>query len=207
MKRKFWTKEEIDYLTENYADKKNEDLSLILDRTKSSIAGKSGPLGLKKSKAFWKKVGGIYAAQCKHTQFKKGNISFNKGKKQVDYMSKEKIEKVKKTQFKKGNRPHNAKGPDYESIIKQSKEYCYRLKKDANGVLVYHHRLLWEEHNGKIPKDMIIIFKNKDTLDCRIENLMAITRSEHLERNYLQYPNEIKRGIKLKNKLEKQLKN
>jgi len=54
---------------------------------------------------------------------------------------------------------------------------------------------------------MIIIFINRDSLDCRIENLMAITRREHIERNYLQYPNEIKRGIKLKNKLEKQLKN
>jgi hypothetical protein len=206
MKRKFWTKEEIDYLTENYADKKNEDLSLILDRTKSSITGKSSPLGLKKSKAFWKRVGVIYAAQCKHTQFKKGNISFNKGKKREEFMTPEGMAKVEKTQFKKGNRPHNAKGPDYESV-RWEKKFPYLYKKNKEGIMQAAHRLLWEKHNGKIPKDMIIIFKNKDTLDCRIENLMAITRSEHLERNYLQYPNEIKRGIKLKNKLEKQLKN
>jgi len=81
MKKKFWTKEEIDYLIENYPDKENEDLSIILNRTKSSITGKSGPLGLRKSKAFWKRVGGIYAEQCRHTRFKKGNVSFKKGKK------------------------------------------------------------------------------------------------------------------------------
>jgi len=33
MKRKFWTKEEIDYLKENYPDKENKDLSIILNRT------------------------------------------------------------------------------------------------------------------------------------------------------------------------------
>jgi hypothetical protein len=75
MKRKFWTKEEIDYLIQNYPDKDNEDLAIILNRTKSSITGKSGALGLRKSKAFWKRVGRIYAAQCKHTQFKKGNVA------------------------------------------------------------------------------------------------------------------------------------
>ena len=33
-------------------------------------------------------------------QFKKGNIPFNKGKKQIEYMSKEAIEKSKLTRFK-----------------------------------------------------------------------------------------------------------
>jgi hypothetical protein len=28
MKKKFWTKEEIDYLIENYPDKENKDLSI-----------------------------------------------------------------------------------------------------------------------------------------------------------------------------------
>jgi hypothetical protein len=206
MKKKFWTKEEIDYLIENYPDKENEDLAIILNRTKSSITGKSGPLGLKKSKAFWKRVGGIYAAQCKHTQFKKGNVAFNKGKKREEFMTPEGMAAVEKTQFKKGRKPYNTQGPDYESI-RWEKKIPYKYKKNKDGDMQASHRLLWEEHHGKIPKDMIIIFKNKDTLDCRIENLMAITRKEHLNRNYLQYPNEIKRGIKLKNKLEKQLKN
>ena len=206
MKIKFWIKEEIDYLIENYPDKENEDLSIILNRTKSSITGKSGPLGLRKSKAFWKRVGGIYAEQCKHTQFKKGNVAFNKGKKREEFMTLEGMAAVEKTQFKKGNKPHNTQGPDYESI-RWEKKIPYRYKKDKEGIMQAAHRLLWEDHHGKIPEGMIIIFINRDSLDCKIENLMAITRREHLERNYLQYPNEIKRGIKLKNKLEKQLKN
>ena len=97
MKKKFLTKEEIDYLIENYPDKENEDLAIILNRTKSSITGKSGRLGLRKSKAFWKRVGRIYAAQCKHTQFKKGNVDFNKGKKREEFMTPEGMAKVKKT--------------------------------------------------------------------------------------------------------------
>jgi hypothetical protein len=113
MKKKFWTKEEIEYLKENYADKENKDLSIILKRTISSITGKSGALGLRKSKAFWKRVGGIYAAQCKHTQFKKGNVAFNKGKKREEFMTPEGMAAVEKTQFKKGRKPHNTQGPDY----------------------------------------------------------------------------------------------
>lgn len=40
-------------------------------------------------------------------RIKKGSVPSNKGKKQVDYMSKEAIERCSVTQFKKGNKPHN----------------------------------------------------------------------------------------------------
>ena len=33
MKKKFWTKEEIEYLKENYPATENKDLSIILNRT------------------------------------------------------------------------------------------------------------------------------------------------------------------------------
>jgi len=40
-------------------------------------------------------------------RIKKGNVPFNKGKKQAEYMSKEAIKVSRKTCFKKGNTPHN----------------------------------------------------------------------------------------------------
>ncbi len=41
----------------------------------------------------------------KESQRKKGDVSWNKGRKQTDYMSAEAIERTKSTRFKKGNLP------------------------------------------------------------------------------------------------------
>jgi hypothetical protein len=55
---------------------------------------------------------------------KKGDVPFNKGKKQIDYMTNEAIERSKKTRFKKGNKPHNANPQGNGAIV---------LRKDVSG--------------------------------------------------------------------------
>ena len=49
-------------------------------------------------------------------QFKKGNVAHNKGKKQIEYMSQESIERTKKTRFKKGNKQKNVFSEEEEKI-------------------------------------------------------------------------------------------
>ena len=41
------------------------------------------------------------------------------------------------------------------------------------------HRAVWEEHNGPIPEDMAVSFKDSNRLNCDINNLMLITRGEN----------------------------
>ncbi len=48
--------------------------------------------------------------------------------------------------------------------------------------MVLVHRIVWNLHNGKIPKGMIIDHINNDSLDNRIENLQCITQSENIKR-------------------------
>ena len=47
----------------------------------------------------------------------------------------------------------------------------------------YLSRYIWRRHYGKIPKGRIIAFKDGNSQNCKLENLMMITRAENIRRN------------------------
>lgn len=113
-------------------------------------------------------------------RFQKGDIPFNKGKSQKDYMSAESIEKTKKTRFKKGQSPINWRPVGSERITK----YGYTEIKIAEpNVWELKHKVLWEREHGSIPPKHVVIFAdgNKENLD--INNLMLISREKLLIMN------------------------
>lgn len=133
------------------------------------------------------------------SQFKKGNISFNKGKKQKDYMSKEAIERTKATRFKKGNEPHNTKYNGHERITKDG--YIeIRIKK---GKYILKHIHEWEKVNGKIPKGHCLWCLDGNKLNTNPDNWECITRTENLKRNVHYLPNELMRAKKLITRINK----
>ncbi|KOY84265.1 hypothetical protein AD998_21925, partial [bacterium 336/3] len=101
---------------------------------------------------------GLRKVDYQPTTFKKGNIPKNKGLKQVDYMTPEAIEKTKATRFKKGNEPHNTNYNGHERISKDG----YVEVRITKGKYVLKHRLVWQQANGPIPKNHIIVFKDGD---------------------------------------------
>lgn len=119
-------------------------------------------------------------------KFEKGFVPFNKGVKgwQAGGNS-------KKTQFKKGSIPANAKPVGYERISKDGyKEICIDEINPHTGYsrrFVLKRRYVWEQHNGPIPENHVIIYKNSeldiDEID-NIENLVLVSRREHLHLNY-----------------------
>lgn len=177
------------------SDQKNELKQLYLNHKASEIAAMFGvnlcvicnnihKLGIKKG--------------TNSGQFKKGSEPSNKGQK----MRQSTYDKLKKTMFKKGNKPANMKHEGYESL--DSKGY---IKMHHNGRMQLKHRVIWESVNGRMPANCVIIFKNGDNRDFRIENLECITRAENMKRNSIQrYPKEVKEVIRLKNKLIKKIK-
>lgn len=109
-------------------------------------------------------------------RFVKGQVSHNKGVK----MSKEVYEKAKHTMFAKGHVPHNHKKVGSERVnvdgyieIKVEEPKKWRLK----------HNVVWEQHNGKIPRGSVVIFLDGNKMNIVIENLKLIKRSELLIMN------------------------
>lgn len=108
--------------------------------------------------------------------FPKGHIPHNKGKK----MPFEVYEKVKTTMFKKGHMPtqHKPVGSERVNVdgyieVKVEEPAKWRLK----------HNVVWEQHNGEIPKGAVVMFLDGNKLNIEIDNLKLIKRSELLIMN------------------------
>lgn len=135
--------------------------------------------------------------------FKKGEPSWNKGKK--GFMG------PNRTSFKKGNKPANCKPVGAERIdakdgyvwvkVAETDPYTgfptrYRLK----------HNVIWEQANGRpVPKGCAIIFKDNDIYNFDPDNLECVTRAELLQLNrnrYKESPAELKPATLALSKLE-----
>lgn len=107
-------------------------------------------------------------------QFQKGNIPYNKGVKGVIH------EGCKKTWFKKGNIPTNHKDVGTERVnvygyveIKVAEPNKWRLK----------HHVIYEKHNGLIPKGYNVIFGDGDPMNLYIDNLILVSKAQLLKMN------------------------
>ncbi|CAB4148736.1 HNH nuclease [uncultured Caudovirales phage] len=200
--RTLWKEKEIKFITDNYSDMNTADIATILNRPIGGVYGKAYSMGLKKSKEYLAKMlereSKKLAEFGKNYQFKKGHVSYNYGQKMSDIL----YEKIKKTMFKKGNKPHNTRKEGEETVSTDG----YTYVKIADNDWRLKHRVVWEQVNGPIPADHIVVFKDNNLLNFDINNLLLISKAENMLRNTLhQYPEPIQQIIKLNNKLKKQI--
>lgn len=218
MSGKKYTQKEIEYLKSHYSNTRTIDIAKYLNKTIKSVYYKANQLDLKKSLVIIKLEAKLSAIKNRDriskSWYKKGDISHNKGKKQIDYMSIESIEKTKATQFKKGNLPHNTKHDGALSIrpdIKTNINYIYiRI---ALGKWKLYNRYLYEKyHNLTLTSKDVIIFIDGNQSNFRKENLKKVSRAELIEINSirtkpLEYRELHSAMLKLKNKIKKLEKN
>ncbi|WP_353159789.1 HNH endonuclease signature motif containing protein [Acinetobacter guillouiae] len=100
--------------------------------------------------------------------FEKGSKPWNTGTKGLT--------SANKTSFKKGRPTWNAKPIGYERIC--SKDGYVLVKTSEPSVFELKHRIVWEMENGHIPEGYVVAFKNQDKTDCRIENLILMSKAE-----------------------------
>lgn len=105
--------------------------------------------------------------------FNKGEMPWNTGTKGVM--------KPNEGSFKKGQVSWNHKPVGHERIC--SKDGYVIIKTAEPNIYEHKHRVLWAQHNGPVPDNHVVVFKNMDRTDCRIDNLVLLSRSELVRYN------------------------
>jgi hypothetical protein len=137
-------------------------------------------------------------------RFKTGHMPHNKGKK----MDAELYTKCAPTMFKPGQKPANTKGDNAISIRVDTSGKAYQYYKIADSQWVLYHRYIWEQANGPIPAKHIVRFIDGNTMNVELSNLECIPMSENANRNTIhRFPDDLKKLIRLKAKLNKTIKN
>lgn len=174
MSNRKYTPEHIAFLTENIkgcpfadlTDKFNQQFGMDISR--DAVVSLTAKYGLHN---------GVVSRGYAPTQFKKGQASFNKGKKKY-------WEGGEETQFKKGNKPWNYKPIGTERI--DSYGYVGVKVADPNKWR-FKHILIWEAANGPVPKGHALIFADGNRLNVSLDNLILVTRGQlaRLNQNHL----------------------
>lgn len=120
--------------------------------------------------------------------FQKGHAPGNKGKKLEEYVKDpERVEwirsRISPTQYKKGNKPFNELPVGSIVVIDGYKLYKKQMEGTRWQCWEPLHRVVWREHNGPIPEDGMIIFKDGNKMNCDISNLMLINKRENVVMN------------------------
>lgn len=102
-----------------------------------------------------------------NTNFKKGHIPHNKGKKGVGGWE--------PTQFKPGHKPYNYKPVGSERV--NSDGYVDVKVADPNKWKP-KHQLVWEKENGPVPTGHVVIFGDGNRRNFDINNLILVSRKQ-----------------------------
>lgn len=122
--------------------------------------------------------------------FVKGHSTHNKGKCWNDYLSKKAQSKIRETCFTKGKNINNQRHKWCEVGEEKITKYGYimvrvaeRTGNKSNPFWQPKQRLIYEKHNGKVPKGSVIIFADGNIRNFDIDNLVCVSRQELLTMN------------------------
>lgn len=174
----FYTTNEIEYLKEITPGRTNAEITKMFNKRFNLDLSKKAISGTRKRFGFLTGSDG---------RFEKGRIPVNKGLKKY-------WEGGEETQFKKGHKPHNWVPIGSERISKDG----YIQIKIQEGKFQHNwrgkHILVWEAHNGPLPKGHSIVFGDGDNRNFDISNLILVTRAQLL---YLNRHSLIKNNVEI----------
>ncbi len=100
-------------------------------------------------------------------------------------------ERLLGNQYAKGNKPNKTSFTTVNTLERHAswKGGIQKTKRDGYYIAYATKKRMplarwkWQQVNGEIPKNYVVIHKNGDRYDDGIGNLEAITRAENLQRN------------------------
>ncbi|SNZ14518.1 HNH endonuclease [Terribacillus aidingensis] len=161
---RLFTKEQHEFLVEHVEGRTTKELAEIMNNKFNLSVSKQQIHYYKKNHRLVSNIS---------TAFNKGHIPKNKGTKGL-YNS-----GGNKTSFKKGQKAHNYKPVGYE----RTDCYGYVLVK-VNDEGPWHkrwrhkHKIVWEEANGPIPPNHVILFADQNKENIVAENLLLVSRKQ-----------------------------
>ncbi len=170
-----WTEKDDAQLRLLHPQLMTTEIAKIMGRSKGAINCRAGRLGLKKDKDYFKKR--FQRIGPNAGNFKPGVASWRKGKKGFSY------EGSKVTQFKKGQTPSTTKPVGIITLRVDSDDrirVMYKLS-EKKWIPYAHH--VFSQWYGEVPKGKVIVHRNNNHLDFRLENLECITKRENWLRN------------------------
>lgn len=162
-----YTEEQKKFIKDNVKGRKVKGLTDMFNKEFGLNLRVSQIRAFKKNRGLKSGVGG---------RFKKGHKPWNKGLKGIVVGGQE-------TQFKKGSKSHNwvpigterVNGDGYIDI----KVDDGKLHKNWRG----KHIVIWEKHNGPLPKNHVVIFGDGNKRNFDIDNLIMVSRQQLLMMN------------------------
>lgn len=197
MKR--FTEEEDQFIQDHYLILPSHYIERLLDRPRGTVRQRMRLLGLIVPDQ-------IKAQFVADSVFKKGAAPFNKGLGIRKWMTPAGIRNSRKTQFKKGNKPHNTLF-DHAIVKRKDKTgITYLYIRVSLAMWMPLQRYIWEQTNGPIPEGHNIVFKDRNSFNCNLDNLELLSNAELLNRNSAhRFGPEIFRIIQLRGALNRQI--
>lgn len=200
--RKF-TADEDTFLWANYCSIPAKRMAKMLGRSEGTARQRMKVLGITVPPEITEKF-------KRDSWIKKGDTPPNKGKKQIEFMTAEAIERTKATRFQKGNLPHNTSEKDGDiSVRRDTKtgiEYLYIRVSLGQWELL--QRVNYRKCIGQIPDGHVVILKDGNPNNCCPSNLELLTLEENMNRNTIQrFTPELISTMKILAKLKKTIKN
>lgn len=193
--------EELTYIRDNYAEMSASAIAERLGVPKRCIYMLAHKMGVRKSKEWIARVArensGLTTEAAIAARFQPGHIPATKGRKMEEFCSPEALARSSATRFKTGHKPRNWRPIGSERKTRDG----YTAIKVAEGINQWKlkHKVVWEEHNGKVPRGYKISFRDNNPDNCDISNLYLVTCEDLMRKNTIHnYPEELRDVIRLR---------
>jgi len=203
-----------------YPNTPTHAIARVMGRSLASVYNGAWKLGLHKSAKYMASPDAYRIRRGEHigkaTQFKKGQVPFNKGLKRPPGWS---PGRMAETQFKKGERVGIAarNWRPIGTILADTEGYLrIKVREGAKGepygfgnvgIWPMVQRHVWEQHRGPIPAGHKIAFKDGNRANTDIDNLECISSGELMLRNSVHnLPKELAEVIQLSGALKRKLR-